>query len=211
MLSGQPDTPLTQWATDSGLRTCQDRIVSEPAFEQVRVVRNDIGPLPGIRKGNYLAYEFEVAPKWFFTGPKPDGPVRQRSFVMLEEEIQLCQPVVNRDVHEGWWYVDLVQVEDRSSEVSVTDDFIDVMVPPAGHPYRVLDLDEYADAMVGGRVSPARLAMGLRKFQRFLDLHLNRRHDALLEWPEFPPLEIDLLRTVPIDDPHGWAANTLTR
>src|SRR5579872_693055 len=154
---------------------CQDRTVSEPEFEPVQVVRNGVGPLPGIRQGDYLAYEFDVAPKWFFVGSRPDGPVRQRSFVMVEEEIQLCQPVVNRDVHAGWWYVELVQVDDRRREVLVVDDFIDVMVPPGGAlPYRVLDLDEYADAMVEGRVSPDRLAVGLRKFQRFLDLHLNR-------------------------------------
>lgn len=165
--------------------------------------------MPAIRVGDVLAYEFDVAPKWFFEGTPPSAPVRQRSFVLIEDQIQLCQPVVNRRAHDGWWYVELVRVDDRGDHVLVADDFIDVMVGPPDHPYRILDLDEFADAVAADLVTPERLIEGLGLFQRFLDRHLNRRDDAVREWPDFPPRAMAALREAPIPDPHGWAANTV--
>ncbi|GIM89309.1 hypothetical protein [Paractinoplanes toevensis] len=93
--------------------------------------------------------------------------------------------------------------------VHVDDHWIDVIVGPPDHPYRVLDLDEYADAIAAGDIDAAVGVDGLRRTQRFLDRHLNRRHDIRRDsWPDFPPRAIAALAALPfrprsesIDDP----------
>ena len=49
------------------------------------------------------------------------------------------------------------------------DLYIDVMVPTDGRPYRLLDLDEYADAIEDGTLSVDVAVDGLRRWQLFLD------------------------------------------
>jgi hypothetical protein len=62
---------------------------------------------------------------------------------------------------------------------------------PPDHPYRVLDLEEYADATESGEIDVATGLDGLRRTQTFLDRHLNRRHDTRRDrWPDFPPRAI---------------------
>jgi hypothetical protein len=98
----------------------------------------------------------------------------------------------------GWWYCDLVRVVDDGDTVHVDDHWIDIIVGPPDLPYRVLDLHEYADAMVAGDIDPATGADGLRRTQMFLDRHLHRwpdiRRDA---WPDFPPRAIAALAELP--------------
>ena len=174
---------------------------------QLSVWRNGLGPLPGIRRGNVAAYEFDVAMRWFtHHAPPPEHPVRQRAFVLIDERVQLNQPVVFPESHRGWWYVDLVSLADRGSELLVTDDYLDVIVGPPNRPYRVLDMDEYAAALASGRVTTAGVVAGLVAFQRFLDTHLNAGWTLSDHWPDFPPAAIDGLRDEEIVDPHGWAA-----
>lgn len=175
----------------------------------LRVWRNGLGPLPGIRRGNVAAYEFEVAPRWFTLGGQPPKqPVRQRAFVLIDERIQLNQPVVFPDSHRGWWYVDLVSLDDHGNELLVTDDYLDVIVGPPNRPYRVLDMDEYGAALASGSVTTAGVIAGLAVFQRFLDTHLNAGWTLSERWPDFPPAAIDALRDDQIVDPDGWAAAT---
>ena len=172
------------------------------------VWRNGLGPLPGIRRGNVAAYEFDVAPRWFaLHAQPPQHPVRQRAFVLIDERIQLNQPVAFPDSHRGWWYVDLVSVADRGSELLVTDEYLDVIVGPPDRPYRVLDMEEYAAALATGTVTASRIIAGLTAFQRFLDTHLNPGWKLSDRWPDFPPAAIDGLEAEEIADPHGWAAS----
>ena len=178
-----------------------------PAPVPLRVWRDGLGPLPGIRRGNVLAYEFDVAPRWFtHHATRPEHPVRQRAFVLIDEQIQLNQPVVFPDSHRGWWYADLVSIEDHDTEVLIRDDYLDVVVGPPNRPYRVLDLDEYATALATGGVTAARVSAGLTAFQRFLDKHLNAGYTMSDRWPDFPPAAIDELLDEEILDPNGWAA-----
>ena len=89
-------------------------------------------------------------------------------------------------------------VYDEGDVVHVFDHWIDVIVGPPEHPYRVLDLDEYADAIAGGVIDAAAGVDGLRRTQRFLDRHLNRRHDTRRDaWPDFPPRAIAGLAELP--------------
>jgi predicted RNA-binding protein associated with RNAse of E/G family len=80
--------------------------------------------------------------------------------------------------------------------------FIDVIVGPPDHPYRMLDLNEYADAMTTGRLDRVQAADGLRRAQHFSDRRLNRRHDTSRAWPSFPPDEVMELMTAPL--PRDW-------
>ncbi|MEE1792314.1 hypothetical protein PUR28_16320 [Streptomyces sp. BE308] len=84
----------------------------------------------------------------------------------------------------------------------VDDLWIDVIVGPPDHPYRVLDLDEYATAMTDGQLGPAEATDGLIRIQRFLDRRLNRRHEGERSWPDFPPAEVKAV--LPIDLPRDW-------
>jgi hypothetical protein len=73
------------------------------------------GPLPGVRRGDVLAYEFEL----------PDSFVPWPGRTLLERT-----------------------VEQRQDTYIIRDLFIDVVVPMDGRHYRMLDLDEFADAIL---------------------------------------------------------------
>jgi len=56
------------------------------------------------------------------------------------------------------WYVDLVSVEQDGSSFAFRDIHIDVMVPTDGRHHRLLDLDEFADAIDSGMLSATQAA-----------------------------------------------------
>lgn len=164
------------------------------ASQSVTVVRDGLLQAVGLRRGQVVAYDwgFEQAGREWV----------QRSFVLLDEGVQINQPVNFPEQQRGWWYCDLVTIVDDGDTVAVNDMWIDFIVGPASHPYRVLDLDEYADAMSDGRLSPADAVAGLRRAQSFLDRRLNRRHDVTRSWPDFPPATVVELLTVQL--PQEW-------
>jgi hypothetical protein len=120
----------------------------------------------------------------------------QRSFVLLDDGFQISQPVIFPAAQQGWWYCDLVRVTDNGDQIAVDDLWIDVIAGPGDHPYRVLDLDEYAVAVQRGALSPAEAVDGLVRTQHFLDRRLNRRHDVLRTWPDFPPRNVTALSNI---------------
>ena len=71
------------------------------------------------------------------------------------------------------WYVDLVSVEQNGSSFAFRDLYVDVMVPMDGRHHRLLDLDEFADAIDSGVLSATQATDALRRWQRFLDRHLH--------------------------------------
>jgi hypothetical protein len=85
--------------------------------------------------------------------------------------------------------------------IEVVDRDIDVIVPPPGRPYRVVDLDEFGDAIESGEHSLADGIAGLRAFQAFLDKHLNRRDGSPGDWPDFPPKAIAPLMDAALPPP----------
>lgn len=166
------------------------------------------GPLPGIRDGQVVAFEYDVHGS--HADVVRDEPIRQRAFVLLEEQVQITQPLTWGAARAGWWYVDLVEATIDGDLVRVRDDYLDLVIGPPDRPYRVLDLHEYADALDAGALTPARVAEGLRTMHAFLENHLHRRSGDPASWLDFPPACLDRLRAVDIPDPHGWGATATT-
>ena len=60
-----------------------------------------------------------------------------------------------------------ISVTSEGSRYVFRDLFIDVKVPMDGRHYRMLDLDEFADAIAQGTLSLQQAADGLQRWQRF--------------------------------------------
>lgn len=162
-------------------------------FEPIQVMRGLSGHHPGLRLGRVAAYDFAL-PEPFYV--RPGLPREDRSYLLLDEGIQLSQPPGFPEHQAGWWYVDLVEITESGTSLCVNDLYLDVIVGPPGHAYRVLDLDEFGEALQDGLISLGAVA-GMCNFQRFLDTHLNHRHDTTLAWPDFPPAAIEPLWSLP--------------
>ncbi|HYF62845.1 MAG TPA: hypothetical protein VD886_08510 [Herpetosiphonaceae bacterium] len=184
-----------------------------PAFERVEVMRGiqrdpafQFGPLPGVRLGDVVAYEMELPARF---EPWPGRTRLERIFVLLDVGVSFTQPCWFRETRADGrviemdprgrdsWYVDLVAVEQQGGRIIVRDLYIDAFVPTDGRHYRMLDLDEYADAMADGSLPPAEAIDGLRRWQRFLDRHLHADRWPPDDWTDFPPAAIRPLAELP--------------
>lgn len=164
--------------------------------EPISVMRGQWGPFPGVRSGAVATYEFEIVEPHYV---RPGISRMQRVYLLLDQGIQLNQPIVFKPHQAGWWYIDLVEIGSSTpGQITVTDHFLDVIVGPPGHPYRVLDIDELGDAIEAGRITLDKAIAGMRNFQRFLDQHLNRRTEVEVEWPDFPPAALAPVWEAPI-------------
>lgn len=152
------------------------------------------GPLPGMRSGEVVAYEFELPARFI---PWPGRTRLERTFVLLDLGVvfaNVCwREVLLADGRrvEGLggpdrWYVDLIEIEAVAEGFVFRDLYIDAIVA-AGMPYRTLDLDEFADAMHSGVLDTGQAAEGLRRWQHFLDRHLHRDRNPRPSWSDFPP------------------------
>jgi Protein of unknown function (DUF402) len=171
-------------------------MTNEGAGTPVTVVRDGKLRAAGRRFADVVVYD------WGFE--LDDRHYEQRTFVLLDDGIQINQPVIFPEEQRGWWYCDLVRLTDSGGEIAVDDLWVDVIVGPGDHPYRVLDLDELAAAIEQGALSPADAADGLVRMQRFLDRRLNRRHEVVREWPDFPPETVALLADVAFPREWSW-------
>ncbi len=167
------------------------------------------GPLPAIRAGSVLAYEFGLPARFV---PRPRQTLLQRTFLLLDLGVSMNLPCWRQmvtsagDVVPGidpgsseptTWYVDLVHVTDDEDGIIVRDLYIDVMVPTDGRHQRMLDLDEFGDAIADGTL-PVEVAVdGLRRWQAFLDQFLHHDRDPRQGWTDFPPLAIRELAALP--------------
>jgi hypothetical protein len=167
---------------------------SRPAGQEVTVLRNGQVRAAGLRLGDIVAYD------WGFHYQGRD--YEQRSFVLLDDGVQINQPVIFPAEQRGWWYCDLVSVTGDGGLLWVDDLWIDVIVGPPDQPYRLLDLHEYGEAIAAGQLSVADAVDGLSHMQRFLDRRLNRRHDAVRGWPDFPPAAVEAMLTMEL--PRDW-------
>lgn len=166
------------------------------------------GPLPGVRIGDTVAYEFQLPDRFV---PWPGRSLLERVFVLLDLGVSMALPcwrqmrtpegnVDGIDAHldePRTWYIDLVHVGYEEERIIVRDLYIDVMVPVDGRHQRMLDLNEYADAMEQGQLDPALAVDGLRRWQRFLDLHLHSGRDPGQDWTDFPPRRVRVLSAIP--------------
>jgi hypothetical protein len=131
-------------------------------------------PQPAVRYGDVLIRDE--------THYRHAGP--RRYFWLLDQGVQL--------VYEpyGWtdeWYVDIVSIRCTQHvglpRYAITDSYVDLVVEAMGPTYRILDLDELAQALRSGRIEPAAAADALSRAQRFVDAYLHRR-------APFPPPQI---------------------
>jgi Protein of unknown function (DUF402) len=159
------------------------------------------GPLPGIRAGDVLAYEFEMASR---LTPWPGRTRLERVFVLLDLGVSMSlppwRPSAGADRNLSGpviWYVDLVHVTTGPASAIVRDLYIDVLVPTDGRHQRLLDLDEFADAVEAGQLDAGVAADGLRRWQRFLDRHLHSARDPQDGWTDFPPRRLRELAALP--------------
>jgi hypothetical protein len=110
------------------------------------------------------------------------GP--RRYFWLLDEGIQL---IYEPYAWTNEWYVDVVWIRsterDRLSSYEIIDAYVDVVVEGMGPTYRILDLDQFGEALLTGQVEPADAADVLRRAQRFVDRYLHRN-------APFPPPQI---------------------
>lgn len=129
--------------------------------------------------------------------------LEQRSYLLLEDGVLLGRPTRMPPGHEGWWWCDLVFVDDRVDRVVVSDAYVDVLVGPPDRPYRLVDLDELAEAVNAGDVTPERAADGLARLQAFLDRRLH--NDTAGVWRDFPPASVrGLQRDAKLPADWGW-------
>lgn len=167
------------------------------------------GPLPGIRVGDTLAYEFQLPGRFV---PWPGRTLLERVFVLLDLGVSMSLPSWRRMVRADGasvagidpdnsqpttWYVDLVDVTIEQDSIVVRDLYLDVMVPTDGRHQRLLDLDEFADAIEAGRLDVDTAVDGLRRWQNFLDRHLHADRDPRGRWTDFPPERLRNLAALP--------------
>jgi hypothetical protein len=186
---------------------------SMPPIEPVTVMRGtqrdlafQFGPLPGFRLGNVVAYEFELPQRF---EPWPGRTRLERTFVLLDVGVSFANPCWVRELRgdgtvvemdprgRDSWYVDLISVEAQGDRYILRDLYIDVIVPTDGRHYRMLDFDDYADAMADGSLPLADAIDGLRRWQRFLDRHLHADRSPAAAWTDFPPQSIQPLAALP--------------
>jgi Protein of unknown function (DUF402) len=167
---------------------------------------NLAGPLPGARLDQVVAYDFELPGSF---EPWPGRTRRERTYVMLEFGVSFANPSWVRHTREdglivdrtlegpGTWYVDLVSVAVEGDVYTFRDLYVDVMVPVDGRHYRMLDLDEFADALQDGVLGVDEAVDALRRWQRFLDRHLHAPREPIGTWTDFPPAAIAPLVDLP--------------
>ena len=116
----------------------------------------------------------------------------QRNYLIVSEGVKLTRPARwDDDWRSGAWYVDVVECIVQGSQVVVFDRYIDFIVPASASPYRVLDLDEFGEALSQGAVSLEAAARALRSAQSFVDTYLHRRGQAQGgSWRDFPPASV---------------------
>lgn len=125
---------------------------------------------PGVRTpDNVLAYDVPILPQY----QAPGRPTTDRCFVLPDEGVQLTQPNTFTGPYEGGWYIDLIELEHQApNRLVVHDLYVDILIPPDGARYDVLDLDDLADAIQSNTIDTPTAAKVLRNTQRFIDRHL---------------------------------------
>jgi hypothetical protein len=162
-------------------------VPANSAFQPVRVLHRTGQWCDGLRFGDALAYDVTVLPQYRL----PAGGSVDRCYVLPNEGVQLTQPVTFGGVLAGGWYVDLVEVDDSGPGVVVRDLYVDILIPPQGRRYEILDLDELAEAADAGVVDAPTVSKVLQNTQRFIDRHLRDPQAQLQDpWPDFPPAAI---------------------
>ncbi|TCC12228.1 DUF402 domain-containing protein [Kribbella soli] len=148
----------------------------------------------GLQRGEVVAYDVQILPEYQVAG----RPTVDRSYLLLGEGVQLTKPAVFEGPVEGWWYVDLVEIERTGTGLVVHDLYVDFLIPPAVDRYQILDLDELSDALTAGKITTAQCADVLTTTQRFVHRYVRRAEEGP-NGPsaEFPPPDVTALEQLP--------------
>jgi hypothetical protein len=149
---------------------------------------------PARQIGEVVAYDVRILPQY----QVPGRPTVDRSYLLLGEAAQLTKPAVFEGAIEGWWYVDLVEIERSGDDLIVHDLYVDLLFPPTLSRYQVLDLEELGDALTAGKITAAQCADALTATQHFVHRYLR----GVEEGPngpaaEFPPAAVVELEQLP--------------
>ncbi|MER7246095.1 DUF402 domain-containing protein [Kribbella sp. NPDC000426] len=148
----------------------------------------------GRRLDDVVAYDVKILPQYQVAG----RPTVDRSYLLLNEGVQLTRPAVFEGPVEGWWYVDLVEIEHTDTGLLVHDLYVDLLIPPAANRYQVLDLDEFADALRAGQITPTQCATVLHQTQQFINRYLRREEEGPIgPGAPFPPSRVTELEALP--------------
>ncbi|HEV7649016.1 MAG TPA: hypothetical protein VGP26_12695 [Actinophytocola sp.] len=166
------------------------------------------GPLPGIRIGDTLAYEYKLPDRFV---PWPGRTLLERVFVLLDLGVSMARPCWRRmRTPDGevdgidatldeprTWYVDLIEVAHEQDRIVLRDLYIDVIVPTDGRHQRMVDLSGFADAIEHRKLDTSTAVDALRRWQLFLDRHLHEGRDPTDHWSDFPPQRVRALSALP--------------
>lgn len=149
---------------------------------------------PGRQVGEVVAYDVRIVPQYQVAG----RPTVDRCYLLLSEGVQLTKPVVFEGAVEGWWYVDLIELERTAEGLVVHDMYVDLLFPPALNRYQILDLEELADALTAGEITAAQCAAALTATQQFVHRYLRGAEEGP-NGPsaEFPPAGVVALEQLP--------------
>jgi Protein of unknown function (DUF402) len=184
---GQPDSgPDGTWESLG--------VAATLPIENVSVLHRTGQWCPGRRIGEVAAYDVRILPEY----QVPGRPAVDRCYLLLDQGVQLTRPVSFEGPVEGWWYVDLVEIEHAEAGLVGRDLYVDLLIPPGAGRYHVLDLDELAAALSGGQITAAECATVLSTTQRFIERHLRGAEKGSVDPPrQFPPASIAELEPLP--------------
>ena len=169
-------------------------VAASPPIENVSVLHRTGQWCPGRRIGEVAAYDVRLLPEY----QVPGRPTVDRCYLLLDQGVQLTRPVSFEGPVAGWWYVDLVGIEHTETGLVVRDLYVDLLVPPGGGRYHVLDLDDLAVALGEGKITAAECATVLNRTQRFIERHLRSAEKDSVDPPDrFPPACITELELLP--------------
>lgn len=163
-------------------------------MKDVRVFHRSGQWCAGLRVGDVVGYDVRILPQYQVAG----RPTVDRSYLLLGEGVQVTKPVVFEGAVEGWWYVDLVEVDETADGLVVRDLYVDLLFPPALNRYQVLDLEELGDALTAGKITAAQCADTLTATQQFVHRYLRGPEEGP-NGPSatFPPAEVVALEQLP--------------
>lgn len=169
-------------------------VTTTPPIENIRVLHRTGQWCPGRRIGEVAAYDMRILPEY----QAPGRPTIDRNYLLLDQGVQLTRPVVFEGPVEGWWYVDLVEVDVTEAGLVVHDLYVDFLIPPGADRYHLLDLDELGDALSQGQITAAQCSTALSNTQRFIHRHLRATGKGSVDPPhQFPPEGIAALKRLP--------------
>ena len=128
----------------------------------------------------WMGYEEEGVLRFDFTNKRGS----RRFFVMPEKCVMFAdESSLEQTIPNASWYIHVVDADEAEPGVWVIEDReLDIVVEGDLHTYRVIDLDDFGQAMSQGRISLPDARRILERTQQFLDAYLHQG--------KFPPEEI---------------------